>query len=110
MRPVSKLLATKCLTIATTCRSWIASTSGTTSAAARYGSSPKASGTRPPVGTRAMSTAGPSRTLCPLPRASSATAPPYSPASAGSNVAASAMAAGNAVTPSAPRTPLPPSV
>ena len=60
--PVSKLFTTKCLTMATTFL-WTPRTYAAPRAPVRYGSSPNASGSRPPSGVRAMSSAGPSRTL-----------------------------------------------
>src|SRR5215213_11328403 len=83
--------------------SWMARTSAAASRPVRYGSSPSASGRRPPSGARAMSTAGPSSTFAPVSRASSATAVPYSAARPSSKVAARASDAGNAVTLPGPR-------
>src|ERR1700683_3085271 len=73
--PVSKLLTTKCLTMATTFRR-APRTYAAPRTPVRYGSSPNASACRPPNGVRAISSAGPSRTLWPAQRASWATRGP----------------------------------
>ena len=99
MRPVSALLPTKCFTIAMTWVSWMARTSAAASRPARYGSSPIASGSRPPCATRAMSTAGPSSTLAPVSRASSATATLSSKVISASSLPARSLALRTAASP-----------
>mmetsp|Transcript_30646 Transcript_30646/g.74821 ORF Transcript_30646/g.74821 Transcript_30646/m.74821 type:complete len:249 (-) Transcript_30646:315-1061(-) len=72
----SWLFRMRCLTLAITPRDWMPCTSARAMGAARYGSSPVLSKLRPPVGTRAMFTIGPSITMVPFMRCSVAIASP----------------------------------
>ena len=97
MRFVSCSLATKCFAIAITPCFWIALISATAIVPVRNGSSPKYSKLRPPCGTRARFSPGPSSTCSAWLRDSTPITSPNCAATPRSNDAATAMPDGSAV-------------